>query len=48
MKTHSWKETMVEQKVTYTLEVDDRFVILAKGTICDFGIGRSLSKFVML
>jgi len=27
MGTHIWKETMVEQKVTYTLEVDDRFVI---------------------
>ncbi|MBU4287523.1 MAG: YgiT-type zinc finger protein [Proteobacteria bacterium] len=28
MKTHIWKETMVEQKVTYTLGVDDRFVII--------------------
>ena len=28
MRTHIWKETMVEQKVTYTLGVDDRFVII--------------------
>ncbi len=28
MRTHIWKETMVEQKVIYTLGVDDRFVII--------------------
>ena len=28
MRTHIWKETMVEQKVTYTLGVNDKFVII--------------------
>ena len=28
MRTHIWEETMVERKVTYTLEADDRFVII--------------------
>ncbi len=28
MKADIWKETMVEKKVTYTLEFDDRFIII--------------------
>ena len=28
MKTDIWKETMVEQRVTYVLEVDGRFIII--------------------
>ena len=28
MKTDVWKETMVEQKVTYSLEVNDKFFII--------------------
>ena len=28
MTAHIWKETMVEQKVTYTLEADGKFLII--------------------
>jgi len=28
MKAEAWKETLVEQQVTYTLEVDGRFIII--------------------
>jgi YgiT-type zinc finger domain-containing protein len=28
MSAHVWKETMVEQKVTYTLVVEDKFFII--------------------
>jgi YgiT-type zinc finger domain-containing protein len=28
MKTDVWKETMVEQRVTYVLEVDGQFIII--------------------
>lgn len=28
MSTDVWKETMVEQKVTYVLEVDGKFIII--------------------
>lgn len=28
MKTDVWDETMVEQKVTYTLQVDGKFIII--------------------
>jgi len=28
MKADIWKETMVEKKVTYVLEVDGRFIII--------------------
>lgn len=28
MPSETWSETMVEQKVTYTLEVDGKFIII--------------------
>jgi YgiT-type zinc finger domain-containing protein len=28
METHKWKETFVEQKVTYTIELDGKFIIV--------------------
>ena len=28
MAAHVWKETMVDQKVTYTLLVDDKFFVI--------------------
>jgi YgiT-type zinc finger domain-containing protein len=28
METHKWKETFVEQKVTYTIEWDGKFIIV--------------------
>jgi YgiT-type zinc finger domain-containing protein len=28
METNEWKETLVEKKVTYTIEIDGRFVII--------------------
>jgi YgiT-type zinc finger domain-containing protein len=28
MEANTWKETFVEQKVTYTLEVDGKFIII--------------------
>ena len=28
METHEWKETLVEQKVTYTIELDGKFIIV--------------------
>ena len=28
MRTDIWKETMFEQKVTYTLEIDGKFIII--------------------
>lgn len=28
MERHEWEETFVEQKVTYTIEVDGKFVIV--------------------
>ena len=28
MEPHKWKETFVEQKVTYAIEVDGRFIIV--------------------
>jgi YgiT-type zinc finger domain-containing protein len=28
METNDWKETFVERKVTYTIEVDGKFIII--------------------
>jgi YgiT-type zinc finger domain-containing protein len=28
METYKWKETLVEQKVTYTIELDGKFIIV--------------------
>lgn len=28
MTTEVWQETMIERKVTYTLEMDDKFIII--------------------
>jgi YgiT-type zinc finger domain-containing protein len=28
MVTHEWKETFVDQKVTYTIELDGKFIIV--------------------
>jgi YgiT-type zinc finger domain-containing protein len=28
METHEWQETFVEQKVTYTIELDGKFIIV--------------------
>jgi YgiT-type zinc finger domain-containing protein len=28
MEAHEWKETLVEQKVTYTIELDGKFIIV--------------------
>ena len=28
MTTHQWKETMVERKVTYTVEVSGKFIVI--------------------
>lgn len=28
METNEWQETFVEQKVTYTIEIDGKFVII--------------------
>ena len=28
METHKWRETFVEQKVTYTIELDGKFIIV--------------------
>jgi YgiT-type zinc finger domain-containing protein len=28
METHEWKETFVEQEVTYAIEVDGKFIIV--------------------
>jgi YgiT-type zinc finger domain-containing protein len=28
METHEWKETFVEQEVSYAIEVDGRFIIV--------------------
>ena len=28
METYKWKETLVEQRVTYTIEVDGKFIIV--------------------
>jgi YgiT-type zinc finger domain-containing protein len=28
METHEWKETFVEQKVTYTIELGGKFIIV--------------------
>ena len=28
METHEWKETFIEQKVTYAIELDGKFIIV--------------------
>jgi len=28
METHEWRETFVEQEVTYTIELDGKFIIV--------------------
>ena len=28
MKTHTWKETLVERKVTYTVEIEGKLVVV--------------------
>ena len=29
MQSEVWKETLIEQKVTYSLEIDGRFILIA-------------------